>query len=196
MRFPVSLLVAAAVFVPSALAHAADAPAPEEGPRSRWHPRYGAELEVHGSIAAFDKFFVGMGAGARVTVPVWSHTPFKGFDNDLGVGIGLDVIRYAAYRPADPLDPSLRLTAYYVPLYVQWNVWLGSRASLFVEPTLLYRYAEFIDSCSAAPPSKPCTDTTRFVPTASAGLRFRIVDKVSGTIRVGWPVASIGASWL
>jgi len=195
MRLPACLLATVAILAPAALAHADDAPAPEAGPRSKWHPRYGAEIEAHGSIAAFDKFFVGMGGGARVTVPVWSHTPFKGFDNDLGVGIGLDVIRYAAYKPNDPSGSSLSLVAYYVPLSLQWNVWLGARASLFIEPTLLYRYAEYIDSCVGVGP-KPCAPTTRFLPTGSAGLRFRIADRVSGTIRIGWPVASLGASWL
>lgn len=153
---------------------------------------------MHGTIAAFDEFFVGMGGGARVSIPVWGHTPFKGFDNDLGIGIGLDVIRYAAYKPADPAEPTLRVAAYYVPLYLQWNVWLGARASLFLEPTLLYRYGAYIDSCASAnlPPSKHCAATSRFLPTGSIGLRFRIADKVSGTIRVGWPTGSIGVSWL
>jgi hypothetical protein len=170
-------------------------PPPPEKPRDRanWHPRYGAEIEAHMTVAAFDQFFVGLGSGVRVNVPIFR--PFKGFDNDLGVGFGLDVVRYGAYKPLDPIEPTLRLAAYYVPLYAQWNVWLGSRASLFLEPTLLYRYAEFIDSCTL-PQNKTCAPTTRFTPTASVGVRFRIVDKVSGTVRVGWPMATLGASWL
>lgn len=166
------------------------------GPRSRWHPRYAAEIELHATIAAFDRFFVGMGGGARVTIPVWDHTPFKGIDDDLGVGIGLDVIRYAAYKPADPAEPTLRVAAYYVPIYLQWNVWLGARASMFLEPTLVWRTADYIDSCTTVPSNKPCAKESRFLPTGALGLRFRIADHVSGTLRVGWPMASIGASWL
>ena len=186
--------VAAPAPAPVEAAPAPPPPPPVDKSKARWHPRYAAELEVHATIAAFDKFFVGMGGGARVNIPVW--TPFKGFDNDLGVGFGLDVVRYAAYKPADPLEPTLRVATYYVPLYLQWNVWLGARASLFLEPTLLYRYAEYIDSCTSIPGNKPCAETTRFLPTLSAGMRFRIIDKVSGTIRVGWPMATLGASWL
>jgi hypothetical protein len=189
-----ALAVAAGVSVVPDRARADIEYAPkEEGPRSNWHPRYGAEIEVHATMAAFDKFFVGMGGGARVAVPAWRHTPFKGFDNDLGVGIGVDVIRYGAYRPADPRDPTLRVAAYYVPLFLQWNVWLGSAASLFVEPTLLYRFGSYIDNCA---PDLGCAKTTRFVPTGSLGLRFRIADHVAGTLRVGWPLATLGVSWL
>lgn len=165
----------------------------DEGPRARWHPRYAAELEAHATLAAFDRFFVGMGGGARVTVPAFRHTPFKGFDNDLAVGVGVDIVRYNAYRPADPLDPTIRVTAYYVPLYLQWNVWLGSAASLFVEPTLLYRVADYVDNCGT---ELSCAKSTRFLPTGSLGLRFRIAEHVSGVFRVGWPMATLGASWL
>ncbi|MBI2388981.1 MAG: hypothetical protein HYV09_05120 [Deltaproteobacteria bacterium] len=188
-----SLVVGAAVLVTTAHGRAAEQP-PPEGPKAAWHPRYGVELEAHGTIAAFDRYFVGLGAGARASIPVWKETPFKGFDNDLGVGIGFDTVRYGAYKPSDPYDPTVTTIAYYVPLYAQWNVWLGARASLFVEPTVLYRYASYLDPCGIS--AKPCGPTTRFLPTGSLGLRFRVADTISGTLRVGWPMATLGASWL
>lgn len=175
-----------------ASALAADAPA-DDGPRARWHPRYAAEIEAHGTFAAFDSFFVGLGGGVRVTVPIWSHAPFTRIDDDLGFGVGLDVVRYGAYEPnGNGRPPSLALVAYYLPLYLQWNVWMGARASVFVEPTLMWRFADYIDNCGTL----PCAATTRFMPTGSLGLRFRIVDHAALTIRIGWPTASIGASWL
>jgi hypothetical protein len=189
-----ALAVTAGVCLSPDLARAEVEYAPrEEGPRAKWHPRYAAELELHGTIAAFDQFFVGMGGGARVAIPAWRHTPFKGFDNDLGVGIGVDIVRYNAYRPLDPADPTISLNAYYVPVFVQWNVWLGRAASMFIEPTLLYRYGDYIDNCS---PDLHCAKQTRFLPTGSLGLRFRIAEHVSGTVRVGWPMGSLGVSWL
>jgi hypothetical protein len=177
----------------------APAPAPtpppegDGGPRARWHPRYAVELEAHGSIAAFDDYFVGLGGGVRATVPIWSHSPFRGFDNELGVSFGVDAIRYAAYKPLGTgRGPSLRLVAWYVPVALHWSVWLGSRASVFVEPGVIWRFADFVDRCDGL----PCVEDTRFLPTGAVGLRFRIVDRVSGTLRVGWPIASLGVSWL
>lgn len=189
-----ALVVAAGVSVlpDRALADVEYAPK-EEGPRAKWHPRYAAELEVHGTVAAFDQFFVGMGGGARATFPAWRHTPFKGFDNDLGVGVGVDIVAYRAYKPDDPHGPTIKLNAYYLPVYLQWNVWLGSAASIFIEPTLLYRFGDYIDNC---PPDLKCAPQTRFLPTGSLGLRFRIAEHVSGTIRVGWPMGTVGVSWL
>lgn len=169
-------------------------PPPKSDGRAAWHPKYAAEIEVHGTVAAFDKFFVGLGGGARASFPIWPFTPFKGFDNDLGFGIGIDIIRYGAYKPRDPKEPTLRVAAYYVPIYIQWNVWMGSRASFFLEPTLMYRFATYIDNCDSS--ALPCTQTTRFIPTGSLGLRFRLADRVAGTIRVGWPTATLGVSWL
>ncbi len=174
-------------------AHAADAAPAEEGPRANWHPHYGVELEAHGSVAAFDKFFVGMGGGVRASVPVWRHAPFARVDNEIGFGIGLDIIQYSAYRPNDPRDPKLQVVAYYVPVYLQWNIWAGSSVSIFLEPTLNWRYATYVDNC---PTGIKCAEATRWIPTGSVGLRFRIVDKIAGTIRIGYPMVNLGVSWL
>jgi hypothetical protein len=166
---------------------------PKDGPRARWHPQYAAEIDVHGSIAAFDKYFVGLGGGARVTWPIWEHAPFTRIDDTLGFGVGLDVIRYGAYHPNGQQKPPIVSTvAYYVPIYAQWNVWLGSRASIFLEPTLLYRFASYADSCTGL----PCAKANTWMPTASAGIRFRIVDHASINVRVGWPMVSVGGSWI
>jgi len=166
----------------------------EEGPRASWHPRYGAELEAHAAIAAFDQFFVGMGGGARATIPAWRHVPFKGFDNEFGVTVGFDFIRYSGYQPGPPSDErKVRLNTYYVPIGLQWSAWVGSAVSIFIEPTLLYRFGTYIDSC---PTDLTCAKSTRLLPTGSIGLRFRITDHVAGTFRAGWPMATLGVSWL
>ncbi len=186
-----AILSAAAAFAPARAVAAEPAPS-EDLPRARWHPTYAAEIEAHGTIAAFDEFFVGLGGGARFTVPVWSHAPFKGIDDTIAFGIGFDAVRYGAYKPLDPREPTIGVVAYYVPVYMQWNVWLGARASLFVEPTLMWRFADYVDNCGPL----PCARTTRFMPTGSLGMRFRIIDRLALTFRAGWPMASIGLSWL
>lgn len=184
----------AAVVLGAPLSLAADGTEkPKDGPRARWHPNYAAEIDAHGSIAAFDKYFVGLGGGVRVTWPIWEHAPFARIDDTLGFGIGLDVIRYGAYHPqGNQRGPVVGTVAYYVPLTAQWNVWLGSRASLFVEPTLLYRFATYTDSCLG----NTCAKQNTWTPTGSVGIRFRIVDHASFNVRVGWPMVSLGGSWI
>ena len=162
------------------------------GPRATWHPRYAAEIEPHFVIAGLDKFGPGLGAGLNITIPIWQNAPFKGFDDDISFGIGFDWVRYAGYKPQEPRGGTVLTYAVYVPAYVQWNIWLGARASIFLEPTLMFRFAHYPDTC----PLQNCEDTTRVMPTGSIGIRFRIVNRVAATIRVGWPLVTIGASWL
>jgi hypothetical protein len=163
-----------------------------DGPHSAWHPKYAAEIEPHFVVAGLDKYSAGLGFGANVTIPIWEHAPFKGIDDTIAFGIGADWVRYAAYRPRDPRDPKILTYAWYLPVFIQWNLWLGARASLFLEPTIVYRFASYQDNCGGL----PCVDTTRVLPSGSIGLRFRIVDHASVTVRVGWPMISLGGSWL
>ncbi len=163
-----------------------------DGPHAAWHPKYAAEIGPHFVVAGLDRYSAGLGFGASVAIPVWEHAPFESIDDTIAFGIGLDWVRYAAYRPNDPRDPKVLTYAWYIPVFVQWNLWLGSRASLFIEPTLVYRYASYQDSCSGL----PCVDTVRVLPSGSVGVRLRIVDHASVTVRVGWPMVSLGGSWL
>ena len=166
--------------------------AKNDGPRSAWHPKYNAEIEPHFVVAGLDHYQAGLGFGANVSIPIAEHAPFKRIDDTLALGVGVDWVRYAAYRPNDPRDPKILTYAWYFPVFLQWNVWLGARASFFVEPTLIYRFASYQDNCGGL----PCVDTTRVLPSGSIGFRFRVVDHASVTVRVGWPMVSLGGSWL
>jgi len=199
----VGCVVVAALLLAGPAAHADEEGAPpppppkpeksKEGPRARWHPRYAAEIEAHGLVGAFDRYNVGLGAGVRVSIPVAINAPIKSIDDDISIGIGLDWIRYAAYKPIDvPQRPTVTTVALYVPVFLQWNFWLGSRASMFLEPSVIYRFAEYVGSCS----DLPCAPTTRVLPSGAIGFRFRVVDHVAATVRIGWPLTSLGVSWL
>ena len=171
-------------------------PAGDGLPHAAWHPSYAAEIEPHFVVAGLDKFSAGVGLGLNITIPIWQHSPFSRIDDDISFGLGLDWVRYAAYVPTG-LDSGRKVTtqAIYVPVFVQWNIWAGARAAFFLEPTLLYRFASYSDTCGAGS-SVPCADKTRLLPTGSIGLRFRISDRIAGTMRVGWPMFTLGASWL
>jgi len=154
------------------------------------------EVEIHGTVAAFDEYGVGLGAGLRLTMPLVDRWPFKRFDNELAVAIGFEAVRYGGYRPGadspSSTNPIVVTMAYYFPVALQWSVWLGSVASVFVEPTLIYRYAAYVDSCDPA----LCTARQRVLPTLFVGARFRLLDHLAVTIRAGWPMFVLGVSWL
>jgi len=169
-------------------------PPPSAGPRATWHPDYLVEVAASFGVAAFDQYDVGLGAGANFTVPVLDHFPFKGIDDDFGFGVGFIGVRYAGYRVGKPpKDVQVLTYALYVPMYAQWNVWLGSRVSFFLEPTLLYRFADYSGNGCA---DNVCAEKSRVLPTGFAGLRFRIGTHIAGIFKVGWPMATLGASWL
>jgi hypothetical protein len=173
------------------------APAPKsEGPRANWHPRYSAEIEVHATIAGLNDFGPGVGGGARVTIPLWSHAPFSAIDDDISAGIGLDIVHFFGFQPDehDPRSPTVRVDAYYVPVFVEWSVWLGGRANLYLEPTLLYRFGGYTDHCDK-PPAQ-CTPITKVIPTGSIGIRLRVADHFAVNVRVGYPMVNLGVSWL
>ena len=195
---PRPLAFAVISFVSAMLASAAPAQSQEadkpkiEPVRARWHPEHLAEIEPHFVVGGLDKYDFGLGLGANITFPVWDHAPFKYIDDTLGFGVGLDVVRYASYQPQSPSGNNVRVYAVYVPVYAQWSFWMGSRVSIFLEPTLLYRFSSYDGNCNDV----PCASKTRVLPTGSIGLRFRILERLSGTIRVGWPMFTLGASWL
>ena len=168
-------------------------PTSTDGPRARWHPQYGAEIEPHFVIAGLDKYQAGLGFGLNVSIPIFQHAPFKKIDDDISFGVGLDFVRYAAYKPQEPNGANVLTYAWYVPVFVQWNLWLGARASMFVEPALVFRFASYPENCYA---SQRCAETDRVLPTGSLGFRFRIFEHVPLVVRVGWPMVTIGGSWL
>ena len=173
-------------------------PKPEKKgpPRARWHPDYSIEIEAHGTVAAFDAFFVGLGGGMRLTIPVADNALVKSIDDEISLGIGLDIVRYGAYKPINTSSkPGLGVLAFYVPVSLQWNFWLGSRATFFLEPTLIYRYATYIDECNSAYGSA-CAERTKFLPSGAIGMRFRFANHIGMTLRAGWPMANLGLTWL
>jgi hypothetical protein len=175
-----------------ALATPARADEPAAAPyRASWHPKHLAQFELHGAFALGDEYGPGGGAGLRVTVPVAENTPFKRIDDTIGISIGLDWIRYGTYRPLGPGKDTVRTDAFYVPLAVPLDVWLGNIA-IFVEPTVVWRFTSYGSQCAIV----QCDPTSRVFPTGAVGVRIRTAERVALTIRASWPMFTLGGSWI
>ena len=158
-----------------------------------WHPNYLVELEGHITLAYLEAFGFGAGGGARLSVPFIRKWPVRGGDNALAVSVGLDIVHFNYLPGGAPDGETIPVIAFYVPAAIQWNFWLGSLASVFIEPTLNFRYATFPENC---PTQYACSPTTAFLPMIAIGARFRVVDDLAVTVRLSWPLMSLGASWL
>jgi hypothetical protein len=183
-----SALVGALLLALPATAHAEEPAATP--PRASWHPKYVAELELHGEFAIADYYGPGGGMGLRATLPIFENQPLKRVDDTISLSIGLDWVRYGSYHPTGAGSTNVTTDAFYVPLSVPFDVWLG-RVALFVEPAVVWRFARY-DGCGRL----ACDESSRFFPTGFVGMRVKTAERVSITFRAGWPMFTLGASWL
>lgn len=166
-------------------------------------PAYTFEAEPHLNLGLFDPpgfgSGTGVGVGFRGTVELVKNGFISKLNNSIGIGFGLDYLRYDGWQgprgscdrfvagPAGvPVCVSIKgydhVNYFFVPVVMQWNFWLHRRWSVFGEPGLaLYLQDGHLD----------------FQPFVFyAGGRFHITDRITLTMRVGYPSFSLGVSFL
>jgi len=135
------------------------------------HTRYVFEIEPHGILgfgAPFDDLpGVGLGLGVRGTLHI-ANGFVPSINDSVGVGFGID------FSP----DGDGRVL---VPIVLQWNFWLSRHWSVFGEPG-------FAITSGVAQSFDP------FV--FYAGARYLFTERIGLTMRVGYPDASVGVSFL
>lgn len=135
------------------------------------HPSYRFEAEPHGLIGYGGPFRHGdadIGAGFRGTIILLDNGFVKTINNSVGIGFGGDIF--------------FRRTTLFLPVVMQWNFWLSTHWSVFGEPGL-----------GIAVNSEAGTDVVN--PVFMLGGRYHFNDKVSLTMRLGYPAISVGASF-
>lgn len=169
------------------------------------HPRYFFEAEPHVALGLLDPpgygAGTGFGLGFRGTVNILQDGFIPKLNDSVGIGFGLDYARYDGWHgPRGSCEqfataPSgvpvcVRVSGssydhvnyFYMPVVLQWNFWLHRQWSVFGEPGVALHledgHLEF--------------DPFVFY----AGGRFHITDKITLTLRVGYPTFSFGASFL
>ncbi len=91
------------------------------------HPDYHLEIEPHGLLAfggPFNAWRGNFGAGVRATFPLIGNGPIPSINNNLGIGVGADFFVFNG-------------AALFVPVVGQWNFFLLSHFSLFLEAGLV-----------------------------------------------------------
>jgi hypothetical protein len=136
------------------------------------HPSYKFEAEPHGLLGFGGPFRDGhgeLGAGFRGTVVIVDNGFIKEINNSVGITFGADLFFGGNYTV-------------FVPVAMQWNFWLTNHWSVFGEPGIgfaanHYKGRDLVN------------------PVIMAGGRFHFNEKVSLTLRIGYPAISVGVSF-
>ncbi len=169
------------------------------------HEPYHVELEPHVVFGLFgppgEGSGVGIGAGLRASFEI-VHTGFVPTINDsVAIGAGVDFSHYGGggvigpgtctrYAPG-PAGTNVCVQVSqtggpsnyaYLPLVLQWNFWLTRQWSVFAEPGFtLYWYDD---------------RTLGAAPALFLGGRWHFSDRVTLTMRAGYPTFTLGLSVL
>ena len=165
---------------------------------------YYFEAEPHLNLGLFDPpgygAGSGLGLGFRGSIELVKNGFIPKLNNPVAIGFGVDYLRYDGWqgprgacqqfvtapsgvpvcvRTSRDIDHA---SYFFLPVVLQWNFWLHRNWSVFGEPGLaLY----FQDGQLELDP---------FV--FYAGGRYHLTDRVTLTLRVGYPTFSFGASFL
>jgi hypothetical protein len=171
------------------------------------HPNYSVEIEPHLDFAFFlpTAGSTGVGIGGRFTIPIVRNGFVPTINNNVGIGFGLDWLHYNGcyyrgiyfnYNACDNLD------SFWVPVVMQWNFFLATHWSVFGEPGLSIVYQNFgtyycgIDAFGNAVPCNGGPSHVSVEPVIFFGGRYHFSEGAALTLRIGWPYASIGISFL
>lgn len=177
------------------------------------HPSYGVELEPHG-LLRWDSHYgdyygsTGYGLGMHAVIPFLDNGPIDRINNNMGIGFGFDWAHYSQNYCYNNFffvrgvpgvyNCNVYGNGFMFPIYVQWNFFLTDIISVFGEAGFgiaddTYT-ANFIGGC---PLGASCSDSQIDVfPYFEPGARFLFGRTVGMVVRVGYPLLTIGVTFL
>jgi hypothetical protein len=166
------------------------------------HPDYHVELEPHVLFGVAELYgATGLGVGLRASIPIVQNGFVPQINNSVAISFGLDWTHYGdCYyfdrRNGRDIGYGCGANYFIFPVAMQWNFWFTEHWSAFGEPGL-YIYHGVFDANYCDPNFQFCG-----YPTATGvdfafwvGGRYHFNDKVSLTMRIGYPSFSFGVSF-
>lgn len=135
------------------------------------HPAYRFEAEPHGLLGFGGPFEHGrgeLGAGFRGTIVLVDNGFVPSINNSVGIGFGGDIF--------------FGHGVFYIPVVMQWNFWLTTHWSVFGEPGIGIA-------------ANPEVGRDALGPVIMVGGRYHFNDRISLTMRIGYPAISVGVSF-
>jgi len=163
--------------------------------RAGAHPDYVFEAEPHLVLGFIDPpgpdvdEDFGIGPGFRGTIKIVDNGFVPSINNSVGIGFGLDWVRYANVRRCHAGPNGVceifgqDVNYFWIPVVLQWNFWLSEQWSVFGEPGAAFRIVD------------PGDDKVQFI-VLYAGGRWHFSDRMTLTMRAGYPTFSVGVSFL
>ncbi len=195
---PLALRVAAAAAALAATlaphpARAADSSTVREPGR---HLAYSLEIEPH---LAFTPLEVGStrgaGLGLRVGIPIADKAFVPDINDSVALSVGLDWMGYSGCRH-DIYGDCSSVSSVWLPVLGQWNFWLSEHWSVFGELGPVLSYTRAGSNCyDARGAAQDCPTKMGVDVGLGGGGRYLFRDRMSLTMRVGWPYASFGVSF-
>jgi hypothetical protein len=155
------------------------------------HPAYNVEAEPH-LLLGWDDVYAsdGYGIGARFSIPIVDNGFVSSINNSVAIGFGLDLLHYDSCWYNAPCSANY----IHIPVVMQWNFYVAHRWSVFGEPGLVIFHGFFEDCPSnISCPGRP--RVTSLEPALYLGGRYHFNDKMSLTMRIGFPSISVGLSF-
>jgi hypothetical protein len=171
------------------------------------HPQYSFELEPHLAFDWWnDRRWVGdgFGPGVHFAIPFMHQGPITTINNNMAIKFGVDVTfgggcygnwrydrgGYYRYNCGDT-------TAITLPVALQWNFYITDIITVFGDVGLMIRHARqsYDYNCANGVCGGSYRDTYADLYTA-AGAKFMFGQTVGLTVRLGYPSATVGASFL
>jgi hypothetical protein len=161
------------------------------------HPRYTFELEPHLVLGFIEPpgyaSGAGFGVGFRGSIPIVRNGFIPSINNSVAIGFGMDFARYGrgSYCVEGGVVSNCNrrqidgFNEFYFPVVLQWNFFLSRNWSVFGEPGVALNYHGW-DGPRAV-------DVDPFI--FFLGGRYHFSDKVTLTMRMGYPAFSVGASF-
>lgn len=168
------------------------------------HPQYSVELEPHLAFDWIDdRRWVGdgIGPGLHVAIPFMHQGPITTINNNMAIKFGLDLTFGGScswrelYRERYDCDA----TSLMLPVALQWNFYITDIITVFGEPGLAIRHSwwdyDYRVNCPGGVCHGDYRDTYAELYLAG-GAKFMFGRTVGLTVRLGYPHATIGASFL
>lgn len=162
------------------------------------HPNYKVELEPH-AVLGWGHLWHGngFGVGGRVGINVADRGFISSINNNVAISFGLDWLRYSdCYGYFGRFERGCGASVLVFPVTMQWNFWLTPHWSVFAEPGLYVYHGIWDDWCDERLPGCAHPTHTDIDFAFYAGGRFHFNETVALTMRIGYPSASIGVSFL
>jgi hypothetical protein len=142
----------------------------------------------------------GVGLGGRFTWQIGKNNFIDKINNSVGIGVGVDWVRYSYRYKCGRDDVNCRDSADWVlvPVVMQWSFYLSRSWSVFGEPGIMLG-THFHDCQGDGCPRKGFGfgrgDGVDFF-ILHVGGRWHFKENMALTLRIGWPYFSAGVSFL